>query len=274
MGHNDRDLTSVLRRLTEQRKTESAKQRLANHPATRLFLQAGINVLSSDPSHMGAVTKPRILEEAEKLDSRHQPPLDPSDAKFRDRWPYIDDYQADLLYYCLSWQHWSLRIDDVGRFHSKLSREPGFYNAIQTVAYHDLLCVLQDEFNKISFLLSLSASNDPVIKAAVQKTDLDVRRLWRGLCSDVIKQRGLRLRPGLAISELADLLMALADGIAVHILADENCGMIDHDKRESLLGTGAAAIVAGFLDPGDGKSLQRVLDGDTAIDVKYGRTTG
>lgn len=253
-------MTPVLRNLAGQRKHPEAKRKLANHPVTRLFLKAGVSIYSAGPMHMGAVTKPRILAEAQRIDEQQGTNHTPNEAKFRDRWRYIDEYRADLFSYCLSLQHWSLHVEDADDLHARLSRGPSLYDAIQNVAYQDLRYILENDFSKIPFLIALSVHHDPVARKAIKTTNLELRRIWGRLCGAVLDTRGLRLRPGRTMDELADLLVILADGIAFRLLADEDCGLIDHDERGSLLGKGAAALVAGFIDPGDGKPLKEILD--------------
>lgn len=257
----ERDLTQVLIYLAGQRKTDEAKRNLANHPVTRIFLTAGVSIFSDDPMHLGAVTKPRVLEKAEEIDHAAGTSLNPNEAKFRDRWPFIDDYRADLLAYCLSWKHWSMHLEEDGHLHEQLNHEPGFYHAIQNVAYHDLETILSHEFSKIPFLMALSANHDQTVREAVSATNRDLRALWGRLCTEVMTRRGLRLRPGVTVEEVADLLVILSDGVALRALSDSSSGVIDHDKHESLLGKGAAALIAGFHDPGDGLSLQETVDG-------------
>jgi hypothetical protein len=255
-----RDLTQVLVFLAGQRKTAEAKHNLANHPVTLIFLKAGVSIFSDDPMHLGAVTKPRVLEKAEQIDCEDATSLKPNEAKFRDRWPFIDDYRADLLSYCLSWKHWSLHLKEDGDFHEQLNHAPGFYEAIQNVAFHDLETILRHEFSKIPFLMALSANHDPAVRNAVSATNQDLRALWGSLCTQVMIKRGLRLRPGITVEEVADLLIILSDGVALRVLSDSGNGVIDHNYYGSLLGKGAAALVAGFLDPGDGRSLRATLD--------------
>lgn len=260
-GHEEHDLTPVLSKLTAQRGTSEAQHRLANDPATRLFLRAGVSILSEDPMHMTAITTPRIVREAKKVAADLPNNPMPSPAKFRDRWPFMDLYRADLFSYCRWLRTLSLSPDT--ELNDQLSAATGFYDTIQRIAFRDLESVLRDEFNKIPFLIALSPGNDQVAKDSVHQTNEDIRRVWEGLCTEVLARRGLRLRPGTTVQEVADLLISLSDGIALHALSQETSALIDRDRHESLFGTGAAALIVGFLDPGDGQSLQAALDGLT-----------
>lgn len=251
------DLTPILRNLADQRGTPKAKHRLANDEITRLFLTAGISALST---HLGAATGSLVLQEARRIDSEQGTHLAPNDAKFRDRWPHIEKYQADLLSYCLAWQHWSLHLNDEAALKKQLSQSPSFYDAVQEVTYHDLEYTLDQDSSKASFLISLSASSDPETRRAIRETNQELRGQWERLCTHIYDQKQASLRPETTIRQLAELLVILADGIAFRALSDEDSGLIDRDKRASLFGIGAAALLAGLTDPGDGKSLKETLD--------------
>lgn len=251
------DLTPILRNLTERRGSPEAQRRLANDDVTQLFLTAGVNVLST---HGGTVSGSKVLKEAAKIDTQQGTHLAPNDAKFRDRWPFIRKYQADLLSYCLALHHWSLHRDEENQLKEHLSQAPSFYDAVQEVTYHDLEYTLDRESSKATFRISLSASSNPETKKAIRETNLDLRGQWERVCGHIYEQKEISLRPGTTMNQLAELLVILADGIAFRALCDEESGLIDRDNRESLFGIGAAALLAGLTDPGDGKALKQMLD--------------
>lgn len=256
-GNGELDLTPILRNLAGQRGTPEAQKRLANDPTTRLFLDAGVTVLSS---HAGTISGPLVLKEAARLDKERRTYLAPNDAKFRDRWPFIKKFQADLLSFCLAQYHWSLHLTDESRITKELAEPASFYDAVQNVSYHDLSHKLDQGVSRAAVLASLAAGNDPESSQAIRETNLELRAKWESVCTQVYGQRGMRLRPGSAFEQLADLLVILADGIAFRALPDKDSGLIDRDRRASLFGVGAAALFAGLADQGDGKSLKQVLD--------------
>jgi hypothetical protein len=55
------------------------------------------------------------------------------------------------------------------------------------------------------------------------------------------------VRPGISLDECADLLAAVADGVAVRALADPQARVVDDAQRRSLLGTAALALIAGCV---------------------------
>lgn len=257
-GRNDiDDLTPILRNLAGQRGTPEAQKRLANDPVTRLFLDAGVRVLAS---HAGAASGPLVLREAARIDEERNANLTPNDAKFRDRWPFIKKFQADLLSFCLAQYHWSLHLTDESGITKQLTEPSSFYDAVQNVSYHDLAHKLDQGVSHAAVLASLAAGNDPESNKAIRETNLDLRAKWESVCTQVYDQREMSLRPGLTFEQLADLLVILADGIAFRALSDKGSGLIDRDRRDSLFGIGAAALFAGLADPGDGKTLKMMLD--------------
>jgi hypothetical protein len=64
-----------------------------------------------------------------------------------------------------------------------------------------------------------------------------------------IEARGLQLRPGITIDDIANLLSALVDGLALRTVGNPSPDLVDHDRKRTLLGTAALAAVYSFLEP-------------------------
>ena len=77
------------------------------------------------------------------------------------------------------------------------------------------------------------------------------------------RARGLRLRPGITLDDCADLLAAVANGLALRALADPAAPVIDRAQRRCLLGTAALALIAGCVEradsDGDSLSLEEAV---------------
>jgi hypothetical protein len=85
---------------------------------------------------------------------------------------------------------------------------------------------------------------------------------WKKLYADVMRERGLRLRPGLTLDDLANALSAATDGITLRAIGDPGAGVLDDEKRRSLMGTVALAVIHAFLEPeddADGLTLEQAV---------------
>lgn len=70
----------------------------------------------------------------------------------------------------------------------------------------------------------------------------------------------MEIRPDISVQEVSDILQALVDGISVRMAADPNASLVDHERRRSLLGKAALAIIAACVDSGDGLTLEEFAD--------------
>jgi hypothetical protein len=78
----------------------------------------------------------------------------------------------------------------------------------------------------------------------------------------VLRCRGLVLRPGITLDDCVNLLAAAGDGLALRALADPAARLIDENRRRSLLGTAALALVASCAERAGmctGTSLDQVV---------------
>jgi len=55
------------------------------------------------------------------------------------------------------------------------------------------------------------------------------------------------------------MLTAFAEGLGLRIIAETNTRLIDHERRESLLGKAALAIAIACIDTGDGLTLEQMV---------------
>jgi hypothetical protein len=99
------------------------------------------------------------------------------------------------------------------------------------------------------------------MKTAMGKVHRGLNDSWLPVYEAAITGRGLRLRPGVTINDVAEILSALSMGISLRIASDDDADLIDDERKQSLLGTAALAVLASCIDPGDGQSLEEVIRG-------------
>jgi hypothetical protein len=182
-----------------------------------------------------------------------------SDGSFRDRWEFRGDYIEDLLVYALWARHWSLSASVAEESREQLTGSGDFVQAIHEVAYQDLLALIGTPAYKISMIGSATAARDDTAREAMAETYRRVTDSWKTLYEVTLEARDLKLRPGITLLEITDMLTAMADGLGLRIMADPSSELINHDSRQSLLGKAALAFVAAFVDVGDDRSLEDLV---------------
>jgi hypothetical protein len=182
-----------------------------------------------------------------------------SEGTFRDRWEYHDYYIEDLLVYALWARHWTLSASVAEESRELLTNSADFVRAIHEVAYRDLRTLLDYPAYKISVIGAAIAARDDRVRESMAETYRIAIDSWHELYEVTLHARDLKLRPGITLREVTDMLAAMADGLGLRIMADPESQLIDHDSKESLLGKAALAFVAAFVDPGDKQSVEDLV---------------
>lgn len=261
------DLSDVVRNV--HRRTEAVRNRLANHPLTRAYLEAGVRLLNREftapvePADgfgrpMSTLTRENVI--AEVANGPADLPRQGTVGSFRDRWTYFPDYLSDLARYTLRIQRWAPqpRLSDQAAL--ALS-EQDFLAALQEIAYRNMAMVAGSASTalRFRFLLTALAEHDDQLREATTSVYRDVAARWTAMAEAVASARGWTLRPGVTYADLTLWLTALAEGLALRAAGDQASPVFDHENRQSTLGLAAMALIAGCVDPGDGRSLADVV---------------
>jgi hypothetical protein len=182
MTDDPHDLAPVLKHLN--RKRESARRRLANDPATRRFLDAGLRLIAdelgvgryhaltqdSEMVFFDWVKVPRVIKEASQ-EGRATPWM------HRDRWKARDDFIKDLMAYVLWSQHWTAHTTVSQHSSSLLTGDHDIVDAIKQVAYDDMDSLIGDAAPRISLVItSIAARDEAARKERGSSTPLPTRR--------------------------------------------------------------------------------------------------
>jgi hypothetical protein len=273
------DLSLILTRVVRSRKSKEAAKRLANSPETRAYLDAGLRLIAEQLTAPTAelededlnsrnrpffawLSRKKIIEEAERAETERSRAKKTiiNDGNFRDRWEYQPEYIEDLLAYSLWSVHWSPHVTTARDSAEALVGGEDLAAAIHEVAYLDMNNVLDNPAYRVSIIGSAMADRDTRAREVVTQTYQLLLDSWKKLYIETIESRGLTLRPDVSVDDLANMLAALADGIGLRIIAErDNVNLIDHAKRQSLLGKAAMALMVSCVDAGDGLSLEDVV---------------
>jgi hypothetical protein len=283
---------------TKSRKT-SAGLDLANSPVTRAYLEGGrrlaeIELLGHVRDQkrtfrpLDTLTKRRIIDEAKAIfrearddediaralygtvPEKERPTTKPSAGTLRDRWDILPYYLGDLVRYVLR-ERYSLTdgmLDESTR--AELRGSAVFSAAVDKVAYQDMKVVYTNETSaRFQYLMTGLADFHEEIGDALNGVYEHSFDYWRGVYAEILEARGVSLRPGISLDELTMMLTGMAQGLSLrHIGArSEVVDMVDHHNRRSVLGKAAQILIAGAIDPGDGRKVADVVDELMAVRV-------
>jgi hypothetical protein len=249
----------------------SAQKKLAKDIVTIAYLDAGRRLVERSllPSETAEgsyafldwLTRESVCDEV----GRGPDPLprQASDGSFRDRWRSKGDYLADLVGY-LNWNlHWEphkrLAYESVRRL---LDPDVPLATATDEAAHQDLTLMTDSEHRSVrltQLALQLTVSN-PRVKAAVLSMYAEVLQQWGQTYQHFLDGRRMRLRPDISLNDLAILLTAVADGLAMRAHVEGPGSVMDSEAGTSLLGTAAFALLLACVDQGDGHSMRELVN--------------
>lgn len=271
-------------------------RKLANSPVVRACLESGRRLAEQEvlglvgDEHTSrplyTLKQKSITDEAEKIFQEAQrderiaralfgtPPdwkkadTRPSVGTMKDAWPNLTLYMGDLVRYVLR-ERYSLTdgmIDDATR--AELRETATFSAAVDRVAYADMKTVYADETSaRFQYLVTGLADFHEQVRealAGVYKHSFDY---WRAVYAEIIEARGVSLRPGISLDELTMMLTGLAQGLSLRHIGAASGKVIDHVHRRSVLGKASKILIAGAIDPGDGRDVADVVDELMAVRV-------
>jgi hypothetical protein len=266
------DLSPVLRRLN--RRTERGRQQLANDPVTAAYLAAAVRLLeqrlgprtaltsapppTADRSFFGFLTQRAVA--AEVAGNPDPFPRRGSVSTLRTSWRSQSDFVADLLDFVLWTGYYPaayVGLWDGGA--AQLAEGADFAEAIQDVAYEATDHLLAMVTFRIQLTASIGAQDDPAVRAVLAAKYERGQAIWGGIYTRMMTARGLQLREGMSLGQLADTLTALVEGCALRAMAEgPETRVMDVGGRRGLLSTAALALLAGCMEPKgheDGLSL-------------------
>ncbi|GAB3433207.1 hypothetical protein [Actinophytocola sediminis] len=261
------DLAGVV--LNVHRSTPEATRRLANHPLTRAYLEAGLRILERELKAGPAGDEDRLLRPlatltrdtviTEVAGGPAELPRQGTVGSFRDRWAYFPDYVSDLTRYVLRPRRmpWDALLAE----QAQDALAAGEFSAgVHEVAFRRMMMSVHSTTLRFRYSAVALAMQDQRLYRAMSSMYEDVTGVWQRLVESVLAGRNLTLRPGITARDLAVMLTALNEGLAFRIAGDPSHQVLDEQTRRGLLGTGALAIVAACVDTGDGASLEDLAD--------------
>ncbi|MFZ0192371.1 MAG: hypothetical protein WAL72_36095 [Streptosporangiaceae bacterium] len=264
----DQDLSKVLRGL-KRRNPITRRSKQANDPVTAAYLYAAVQLIrrhlgpgairtpgdAEDPDSVERPLLSFLSQRAVAAEMKDNPPpfhRVGSDRTLRDRWEPHSHFIADLLRFGLwPWHYPAAHQDEVADAKDEVLRGPDPVRGLHRLCYWDLTRILDTPMFRLELIAAAEAEGDPVIGEAMAGLHRENTPLWKRFYEEFLRARGLRLRPGITLDDCADLLAAVANGLALRALADPAAPVIDRAQRRCLLGTAALALIAGCVERAD-----------------------
>lgn len=254
--------------------------RQANDLRTKAFLEAGERLLRND-----------LLRDAGKpADAKGRPPFEevlawlsrrrivtearrawkpngkargsgPTESAFRYRWRSQVGYLRDLAIWALSprmqrpgqIEHASEIIDAVQGGGLRLP------DAIGEITAKEVQSLKEDQAFRLQMIFQATLAHDPLVADALRRIDEANVAAWTEFARQSYAKLGLTLREGTDFRQLGCALHAAGEGVMFRAMLAPRAGHAPPAPGE-LLGLIAKALVIATADPGDGKTLDEILN--------------
>jgi hypothetical protein len=151
----------------------------------------------------------------------------------------------------------------------RLLEGPDVTRAVHDMAYLTVSDVASTNF-RLGHVAMSAAEGDKTITDAIAESNEGLMAPWREVYAAFIEAWDLRLRPGITIDDIANLLCALVNGLALRTVGNPSAILVDHDRKRTLLGTAALALIYSVLEPaGDASGLTLEQAVNKMIDGRY-----
>jgi hypothetical protein len=260
----NQDLSKVLTHL--HRRTPFSRERLANDPVTAAYIAAAMRLVRRhlgpdpervpvDPRDENSLARPLfsfISQRAVADEVANNPdpfPRQGSVSTMRSTWNSHSDFIADLISFAFWPGNRMTGFDDeLAAGAERLLEDPDVTQAVHDMAYLAVSDVASTTF-RLGHVAMSAAEGDKTISDAIADGYEGLEDPWREVYAAFIEARDLRLRPGITIDDIINLLSVMVDGLTLRTLGDPSSALIDHDRKRTLLGTAALALIYSAVEP-------------------------
>jgi hypothetical protein len=131
----------------------------------------------------------------------------------------------------------------------RLIEGPDAVDAVHDLAYLNMADATTSPSFRLGFVAMTAAEGDKTVSDAVTQSHQERLQPWKEVYAAFIEVRGLQLRPGVRVDDIANILAALVDGLALRLFGNPAEELVDHDTKRTLLGTAALAVAYSFTEP-------------------------
>ena len=101
---------------------------------------------------------------------------------------------------------------------------------------------------RLSLIATAAADGDEVIQEALAENNRGALQPWKDVYQAMLDERGLKLRPGIDVDELANMMAALEAGFVMRGIGIPESVKIDRENQRSSFGTAALALLLGVVE--------------------------
>ena len=260
----DQDFSGIVTRVKGKR--DSTRANLVNSLKVASYLRAGAALIERNLGSPAAVAPPaegerkpywsgiRFLTEralVQRMETNEPPFLRlRGDGPYRATWASHDDYLGDLLSFSFHEMNYDPQYGAGMLTRGDwLVEEPRFADAIDRTTFHELAAVCRMPLFRLQLIMAATAERNDGIHEAIGNSYEGALQPWRKIYESTFAVRGLRLRPGITIDQLANMLAALTEGFAVRQLGDPAAAILGDTEAGNLLGMAVLGLVYAYCEP-------------------------
>ncbi|MCA2211946.1 hypothetical protein [Jidongwangia harbinensis] len=289
----DQDFREIVTRVKGKR--EQTRERLANSLKVASYLKAGTTLIernlgSQEPAADSAageragVSRPgdeRALGErkpywsgirflTERALIRETEMIAPpflrlkGDGPYRSTWASHDDYITDLLAFVFHAMNYDPQYGAARETRGDwLTDDGSFADAVDRATYHELEAICRMPLFRLQLIMAATAHRNDGIHDAIANNYAGALEPWKRIYESTFKVWGFRLRTGVTMDQLADMLAAVTEGFAVRHLGDPQADVVAGGPPGNLVGMAVLGLLNSYLEPVDrprGPSLRETFD--------------
>lgn len=274
-GNEHEDLSQLLSEIPEELADDRARSFLI--AGERLLLQQmGLDEADESPTPfkevLAGISRRRVVAEAQRGESN----ASLTEGCLRHRWQRMSEYLSDLVHFAL--RSLLLRVQHPEQMLDlrSASSETPMVRMIERIAYQEVATTHQNQAFRLQLAFQAFFPHDEVIARALRQVDRRQVDGWRELYSGILKDRELRLRPGVTVENLTLAMHLAGQAVAFRAVLGEGESRgryekaIDPEKETTFLSQFALALLMEFIDPGDGRTLHEAagaaLEGEIPVE--------
>jgi hypothetical protein len=174
------------------------------------------------------------------------------DGPYRATWATHDDYIADLLAFEFHAMNYDPQYGAVRETRGDwLIGEGGFADAIDRATYHEVEAICRMPLFRLQLIMAATAHRNDGIHDAIANNYAGALEPWKRIYESTFKVRGFRLRAGVTMDQLADMLAAVTEGFAVRHLGDPAAGVQAGGPSGNVVGMAVLGLLNSYLEPVD-----------------------
>lgn len=256
------DLSQLLSEIPEELADQQAEGFLL--AGERLLLQqmgldGAVKARAPFKEVLAGISRRRVVSEAQRDEARSSL----TEGGLRHRWKTMSAYLSDLIHFAL--RSLLLKVQHPAQMHELRSAvaEIPTVKMVEQIAFEEVAATYQNPAFRLQVAFQALFPDDEVVVRALRQVDRRQVDGWRDLYSGILEDRGLRLRPGTTVEDLTLALHLAGKAVSFRAVLPDGQGRdryakaIDHENRTTFLSQLALAILVGFIDPGDGRTLHQ-----------------